>query len=128
SGDNGPKYLQPGGEETNIERIDTQNIGRDVGGLNVSQLKNFFISSESDFQPRNEHIGMQPERVDVQNVGRKNPVETEEVKYEEVKKYDEERTDYIINLGIKLIRFENQEVLYNLETVLKSIEKEFKKH
>lgn len=47
---------------------------------------------------------------------------------EEVKKYDEERTDYIINLGIKLIRFENQEVLYDLETVLKSIEKEFKKH
>lgn len=47
---------------------------------------------------------------------------------EEVKKYDEKRTEFINNFGIKLIRFENQEVLYNLETVLKSIEKEFKKH
>ena len=46
----------------------------------------------------------------------------------EIKKYDEERTGYIINLGIKLIRFENKEALYNLETVLKTIEKEFKKH
>jgi len=47
---------------------------------------------------------------------------------EEVKKYDKERTNCINNLGIKLIRFENQEVIYNLETVLKSIEKEFKNH
>ncbi len=47
---------------------------------------------------------------------------------DDVKKYDEERTDYINNFGIKLIRFENQEVLYNLETVLKSIEQGIKKH
>ena len=45
---------------------------------------------------------------------------------DEVKKYDEERSEFIYNLGIKLIRFENQEVVYNLETVLNSIEKEFK--
>jgi len=47
---------------------------------------------------------------------------------EEIKKYDAGRTEYINNFGIKLIRFENQEVLYNLETVLESIEKEFIKH
>jgi len=47
---------------------------------------------------------------------------------DEVKKYDEKRTGLINNLGIKLIRFENQEVLYNLDNVLKSIEKEFTKH
>jgi very-short-patch-repair endonuclease len=47
---------------------------------------------------------------------------------EVVKKYDEKRTEFINKFSIKLIRFENQEVLYNLETVLKSIEKEFKNH
>ena len=40
---------------------------------------------------------------------------------EEVKIYDRERTNYINKLGIKVLRFENQEVLYNLENVLKSI-------
>ena len=47
---------------------------------------------------------------------------------DEVKKYDENRTGFINSLGIKLIRFENQEVLYNIDNVLKSIEKEFTKH
>jgi len=41
---------------------------------------------------------------------------------EEVKKYDQERTNFISKLGIKVLRFENQEVLYNLENVLISIE------
>ncbi len=42
--------------------------------------------------------------------------------YEEVQKYDQERTNFINKLGIKVLRFENQEVLYNLENVMRSIE------
>lgn len=43
---------------------------------------------------------------------------------EEVQKYDRERTNFINKLGIKVLRFENQEVLYNLENVMRSIEDE----
>ena len=90
SGESGVKYLQSGGEtKTNIQRVDMQNIGRDVGGFNVQQPGNLFISSESDFQSRNvEQVGMQPERIDMQNLGRKNPLEREEIKYEDQKKYE----------------------------------------
>ena len=44
----------------------------------------------------------------------------------EVKKYDEERTKKIEIEGIKVIRFENQEVLLNLENVLSEIKNNFK--
>jgi len=89
-GDNGPKYLESGGEiKTNVQRVDMQNIGRDVGALNGQKPENFFVSSESNFQSRNvEQVGMQPERVDMQNIGRKNPLEREEIKYEDQKKYE----------------------------------------
>lgn len=88
-GDDGPKYLQPGGTETNIKRVDVQSIGRDIGGFNIPQPGNFFISSESDFQSTNvEQGGMQPGRVDMQKIGRQNPLERKEVKYEEHKKYE----------------------------------------
>lgn len=89
SGDDGPKYLQPGGTETNIKRVDVQSIGRDVGGFNIPQPGNFFISSESDFQSTNvEQVGMQPGRIDLQNIGRQNPLGVPEKKYEEHKKYE----------------------------------------
>ena len=89
-GDNGPKYIQSEGEVgTNVGRVDMQSLGRGVGGFNIPQPGNFFISSESDFQSRNvEQIGMQPERVDLQNIGRKNPLEAQEKKYGEHKKYE----------------------------------------
>jgi very-short-patch-repair endonuclease len=45
---------------------------------------------------------------------------------DEVKKYDEERTKKIESEGIKLIRFENQDVLLNLKSVLSEIECNFK--
>ena len=45
---------------------------------------------------------------------------------EEVKKYDEGRTKKIKEEGIKLIRFENQEVLLNLNSVLSEIKSNFK--
>jgi len=52
--DNGPKYIQSEGEVgTNVRRVDMQNLGRGVGGFNIPQSGNFFISSESDFQSRN---------------------------------------------------------------------------
>ena len=44
---------------------------------------------------------------------------------ENAKKYDEERTEKIETEGIKVIRFENQEVLLNLDKVLKEIKKNF---
>lgn len=44
---------------------------------------------------------------------------------EEAKKYDAERTKYLESLGLKVIRFENQEVIYNLDNVLKEISKHF---
>lgn len=44
---------------------------------------------------------------------------------EEAKKYDAERTKYLESLGLKVIRFENQEVIYNLDKVLKEISKHF---
>ena len=45
---------------------------------------------------------------------------------EEVKKYDENRTKKISEEGIKVIRFENQEVLLNLNSVLSEIKRHFK--
>ena len=45
---------------------------------------------------------------------------------EEQKKYDAIRTKYLESLGLKVIRFENQEVIYNLDKVLKEISKHFK--
>jgi len=45
---------------------------------------------------------------------------------EEAQKYDAKRTKYLENLGLKVIRFENQEVIYNLDKVLKEISKHFK--
>ena len=47
---------------------------------------------------------------------------------EEVVKEDEERAKKIEKEGIKVIRFENQEVLLNLESVLKEIKSYFKKN
>ena len=41
-------------------------------------------------------------------------------------KYDEKRTKEIEEEGIKVIRFENQEVLLNLDTVLSEIKRNFK--
>ncbi len=40
---------------------------------------------------------------------------------EEAVKYDKERTDYIESLGLKVIRFENNEVLINTEFVLNKV-------
>jgi very-short-patch-repair endonuclease len=45
---------------------------------------------------------------------------------EEAKKCDAKRTEYLESLGLKVIRFENQEVIYNLDKVLKEISKHFK--
>lgn len=45
---------------------------------------------------------------------------------EETKKYDQKRTRKIECEGLKVIRFENQEVLLNLDKVLKEIKKNFK--
>lgn len=41
------------------------------------------------------------------------------------KKYDEERTNILNNLGYKVIRFENDEVMNNLQEVLKVIKMHF---
>ena len=41
----------------------------------------------------------------------------------EIIEYDKNRTKYLESLGIKVIRFENQEVLYDTERVLKDITK-----
>ncbi|RJP59833.1 MAG: endonuclease domain-containing protein [Ignavibacteriales bacterium] len=46
---------------------------------------------------------------------------------EEQIKYDKSRDAYINSLGIKVIRFENQDVIYGIEEVLKQISKNFKK-
>lgn len=45
---------------------------------------------------------------------------------EVTKKYDQERTRKIESEGLKVIRFENQEVLLNLDKVLNEIKKNFK--
>jgi very-short-patch-repair endonuclease len=45
---------------------------------------------------------------------------------EDAKKYDRERTRKIESKGLKVIRFENQEVLLNLDKVLNEIKKNFK--
>ena len=44
----------------------------------------------------------------------------------EGKKYDEERTKYLEKVGLKVIRFENDEILLNMENVLKKIIENFK--
>lgn len=46
---------------------------------------------------------------------------------EEQIKYDKNRDTYINSLGIRVIRFENQDVIYGIEEVLKQISKNFKK-
>jgi very-short-patch-repair endonuclease len=45
---------------------------------------------------------------------------------DEIKRYDEERTKEIEKEGIKVIRFENQDVLLNLKSVLSEIKCNFK--
>lgn len=45
---------------------------------------------------------------------------------DEVKNYDAERTKKIESEGIKVIRFENQDVLLNLKDVLSEIKRNFK--
>lgn len=45
----------------------------------------------------------------------------------EAVKYDKERTEYIESLGIKVLRFENNEVLNNTEFVLNKIRAYFRK-
>ncbi len=42
------------------------------------------------------------------------------------KNYDEERTKYLESLGHKVIRFNNIDVLFSTDSVLKKIENEFK--
>jgi len=44
---------------------------------------------------------------------------------EEIIKYDKEKTRYLESLGIRVIRFENQDVLKNTEYVLNTIKKLF---
>ena len=44
---------------------------------------------------------------------------------EELKKYDEQRTKFIEAFGIRVIRIENQDVLYDVESVLKRISERF---
>ena len=39
--------------------------------------------------------------------------------------YDKTRTDYIESFGIKILRFENNEILFNIENVLSEISKNF---
>lgn len=46
---------------------------------------------------------------------------------EEHIKYDKSKDAFINSLGIKVIRFENQDVIYGIEEVLKQISKIFKK-
>ena len=46
---------------------------------------------------------------------------------EEAKQYDKQRAKKLEGLGLKVIRFENQDVLYNLEAVLQKIKEHFKK-
>jgi very-short-patch-repair endonuclease len=45
---------------------------------------------------------------------------------DEIKRYDEERTKEIEKEGIRVIRFENQDVLLNLKSVLSEIKCNFK--
>ncbi len=47
---------------------------------------------------------------------------------EESIKYDQERTKYIESLGLKVIRFENNEVIKNTEYVLNKIKTYFKRN
>ena len=47
---------------------------------------------------------------------------------EETIKYDEKRTEFIESVGLKVIRFENQDVLKNTDYVLSKIKEYFKKH
>ncbi len=46
---------------------------------------------------------------------------------EEAIKYDKKRTEYLESVGLKVIRFENNEVLKNTEYVLNKIRNYFKK-
>ena len=46
---------------------------------------------------------------------------------EEAIKYDTERTEYLESLGLKVIRFENNEVLKNTEYVLTKVKEYFNK-
>jgi hypothetical protein len=91
--DGGPKYISSGGEvKTNVRNVDMQSLGRNVGNMPVVNQEDFFVSSQPKFQSGNvEQVGMQPERVDLQNLGRKNPLEIEERKYEGNTKYEFER-------------------------------------
>jgi very-short-patch-repair endonuclease len=52
-----------------------------------------------------------------------------EVHFDEVAiKYDEKRTEFLESVGLKVVRFENQDVLKNTEYVLSKIKEHFNKH
>lgn len=53
-------------------------------------------------------------------------IDGEHHKEDEQRKYDEERTRFLVSHGHKVLRFTNMEVLYSTDTVLKKIEQEFK--
>jgi len=44
----------------------------------------------------------------------------------ETKQYDVSRTEFLESIGIRVLRFKNEEVLNNIECVIKEIQKHFK--
>lgn len=51
-------------------------------------------------------------------------IEIDGLIHEKQKEYDQTRTQILNSLGMKIIRFSNQEVLANLDNVLKKLKKE----
>ena len=65
--------------------------------------------------------------VDFVNLDKKLIIELDGSQHLETIQYDSKRTEYLTNLGYKVVRFYNNDVINNLESILNKIVEEYNK-
>ena len=65
--------------------------------------------------------------VDFVNLDKKLVIELDGSQHLDAIQYDNNRTEYLTNLGYKVIRFNNNDIINNLESVLNKIVEEYNK-
>ncbi len=87
----------------------------------------YLKGSKLNFKFRRQH-GIGPYIVDFYCREQNLVIEIDGSQHTDAKEYDQERTNYIETLGIKVLRFWNSEIEKNIKAVLHKIEQELKKH
>ncbi|MGN0031681.1 MAG: endonuclease domain-containing protein [Candidatus Gastranaerophilaceae bacterium] len=65
--------------------------------------------------------------VDFVNLDKKLVIELDGSQHLDAIQYDNNRTEYLTNLGYKVVRFNNNDIINNLESVLNKIVEEYNK-